>query len=60
MDELIFEASELRFPPGVWPETFESGNNKFYLIFVCHDKGEVVYASYADPISTQTAMVFND
>jgi hypothetical protein len=60
MEELSFEASDLRFPPGQWPETFVSGNYKFYLVCLCHRNGEVEYACYADPISANTAVVFND
>jgi hypothetical protein len=60
MIELTFEASELRWPPGHWPETFENGNYFFDLVYVTHKNGEIFSAMYVDSVAGVMATVFND
>lgn len=60
MDNTSFEASELGFPPGHWPETFRNGNRTFYLTAIMHRNGEVQYALYAHIGTGDTVTIFND
>jgi hypothetical protein len=58
--ELCFEASQLGWIAGQWPEEFITDNGTFYLVALCHRQGVVEYGCYVSPRTLQTATVFND
>jgi hypothetical protein len=58
--DFTFEASELSWPPGNWPEQFDHGNKRFYILAAFHREGEVQYVNYVCVETGQMAKVFND
>lgn len=65
-DSLIFEASELGFPPGQWPATFAARGWDFNLLAIYYEPGPrfeagtVQFAHYVCLATGELAVVFND